>query len=378
MNNCLTLPAAPLREALAAYENSLRKVLPLKQAHRRELHYAVADLSRALTTERGGMKVNYWTTPRAASAYLHFYLPWNLYRLAWLLPNLALNLNDGDTVLDLGSGPLTLVQALWLARPDLRERKLTFVCSDIAPKPMETGRALFETLTGVAASSPQSPWRIVLERAPLEKTLRNHFGKAKLVCGANVLNELRAGKGQSLEERLNELALAMSDACTEDGAVLFAEPGTRLGGKMISLLRLGLMEYNLFPQSPCPHDGDCPMLDAASGGWCHFNAPADSAPKWLMTLTNRARMERRNISLSFLHAARNKPACSADAVRILSDPIRLPDTPAPARYACSMRGMALVHRAARLESGSLATVSWPDPPVTDAKSGAQVAHPLAR
>lgn len=376
MNNCLTLPPQPLREQLAAYANTLRTVLPLKQAHRRELHYAIADLSRALTTERGGMKVNYWATPRNASAYLHFYLPWNLYRLAWLLPNLNLRLGDGDTVLDLGSGPLTLVQAMWLARPELRDKKLTFICSDIAPKPMETGRLLLESLMGMPAS--QSPWRIVLERAPLDKSLRSHFGKVNLVCGANVLNELRSGRGQSLEERTDELALSMTEACSDIGEVLFVEPGTRLGGKMISLLRQSLMAHGMLPQGPCPHDGECPMLDQQNSGWCHFNATAENAPAWLMDLTNRARMDRRNVSLSFLHSSRKTPLYREETVRVLSDPIRLPDLAETARYACSSRGLALLHKALRFESGSLVEVKWPEKPIIDAKSHAQEVHPKNR
>ena len=376
MKNCLSLPALPLREQLAAYEGVLRTVLSLKQAHRKELHYAVADLSRSLTTERGGMKVNYWSTPRNTSAYLHFYLPWNLYRLAWLLPNLDLNLEDGDTVLDLGSGPLTLVQGMWLARPELRTKKLTFICSDIAPKPMETGRKLLETMMGMPAS--QSPWKIVLERTALEKTLRNHYGRVRLVSGANVLNELRSGRGQTLEERMDELALAMTNACTDNGEVLFVEPGTRLGGKMVSLLRMGLMEHGMLPQAPCPHDMFCPMLDQQSSGWCHFNASAENAPAWLMDLTNRARMERRNISLSFMHAARTQPQYDTDMVRVLSDPIRLPEATESARYACSSRGLTLVHKAFHFQSGCALQIQWPDKPVIDAKSRAQVAYPAKR
>lgn len=376
MNNCLTLPAPSLREDLSGYATALRSVLRLKPAHQRELHYAVADLSRALTTERGGMKVNYWSTPRNASAYLHFYLPWNLYRLAWLLPSLQLDLRDGDTILDLGSGPLTLVQALWLTRPELRDRKLTFICSDIAPKPLDTGRLLLEALMGQKSS--QSNWNIMLERAPLEKALRNNFGKARLVCGANMLNELRAGRGQTLEDRMEELALAMTDACTDDGEILFVEPGTRLGGKMISLLRLGLLDHDMFPYAPCTHDAMCPMLDQGSTGWCHFNAPADNAPAWLMELTNRARMDRKNVSLSFMHAGRTKPAYDRDEVRVLSDPIRLPEKVDTARYACSERGLTLLHKALRFPSGAAVEVDWPETPVVDAKSRAQEVSPRKR
>ena len=375
MNTVLTFPTAKTRSALDSYEKALNTAMPIRAAHKRDLPYAVADLSKMLTNERGGMRANYWATPRTLSAYLRFFLPWNLYRLSWLLPNLQIPLKNGDTILDVGSGPLTFVQALWLSRPDLRNKDLTFFCTDVAKKPMEHGRRIFEAMAGVEPG--KGPWKIKLVRGTIEKSLRNCYGKAALVAGANVLNELSAARGQTMEDRFYELSLNMANACKEGGSVLFVEPGTRLGGKIIGLTRAGLLDEGFLPQAPCPHAEACPMLDRNASGWCHFNMTADHAPLWLRDLTQRARMNRRNVSLSFLHA-RNADPEYGENVRVLSDPVLIPGRKQKARYACSDKGIALLHEAEQFESGTLVDVEWTDKPRIDAKSGAVEVFPKRR
>lgn len=375
MSTVLSFPTAKIRSVLDGYDKVLQKAMPLKAAHKRDLPYAVADLSRMLTNERGGMRANYWATPRSLSAYLRFFLPWNLYRLSWLLPQLHIPLKNGDTVLDLGSGPLTFVQALWLSRPDLRNKDLTFICTDVAKKPMEHGRRIFEAMAGVEPG--KGPWKIKLVRETLEKSLRNSYGKMALVTGANVLNELSASRGQTMEDRFYELAYNMASACKEDGSILFVEPGTRLGGKIIGLTRAGLLEEGYLPQAPCPHEVECPMLDRNATGWCHFNMTADHAPMWLRDLTQRARMNRKNVSLSFLLASKAHPEY-VENVRVLSDPVIIPGRKQKARYACSHKGIALLHEAENYESGSLVDVEWQDNPRKDAKTGALEVFPKRR
>ena len=195
-----------------------------------------------------------------------------------------------------------------------------------------------------------------------------------MLQGANVLNELSAARGQTLEDRFYDLAGNMSRACTNEGSILFVEPGTRLGGKIIGYTREGLIDHGYLPQAPCPHDVECPMLDRNVSGWCHFNMTADHAPLWLRDLTQRARMKRSNVSLSFLHASKKDPEY-AENVRVLSDPVLIPGRKQKARYACSDKGLALLHEAENFDSGSLIDVEWADKPRRDAKSGALEVYP---
>ncbi|WP_081701805.1 small ribosomal subunit Rsm22 family protein [Oleidesulfovibrio alaskensis] len=425
----LTPPTRQTQDILARYRQILAGVMPLRQAHRRELPYAIRDLSRVLTSERTDMRKGYWTAPRQISAYVHYFLPWNLYRLSWLLPSLDLKLDTparGDSppvLLDLGSGPLTMAQALWICRPELRSVPLTFICADMSSKPMEQG---LELLTALARSEgAELAWRVKLVRAPLEAVLRENRGKIDLLTGANVLNELRPGKRQQPGERMESVIRGIASALRRGGHMLMMEPGTRHGGQTLSRARSNLMECGCAPLAPCPHYGECPMNGSADNAWCHFNMPSHLAPDWLRQLTGEARFEKRNVSLSYLYAcrvppasgeavqesrpvapirppARPAPVSEADAedildewddwdddtgtvtahfpqrdtglVRVISEPFSVQDHPASARYCCSAYGLTLLRNSERIRSGALVPVCWPldihDRRWRDAKSGA--------
>ena len=183
----------------------LARVWPLSAAHRRSLPDDIARLSRLLTTERAALDRPYWSTPAFVSAYLYYFLPWNLVRLTRLLA--AMPLPDPQAVasqggkallLDTGSGPLTLPLALWLARPEWRQAPIQVLALDSSSQPLELGRSL---LHEVAALTFHQPWQVQTVRAPLEQAARQAApllagGQARpwLVSAANVLNELRFGK----------------------------------------------------------------------------------------------------------------------------------------------------------------------------------------
>ncbi len=394
MRNLFRPPSPELARDTALALAAIEAALPMSAAHRKTLPFAVRDLSRLLTTERAGLGQPYWSSARLQAAYCRYFLPWNLQRLSWLLPGLRLSLSPGDTVLDLGSGPLTLPLALWIAYPEWRELPLSFVCADVAPHPLDLGKAIFRRLAGEG-----SPWRLELVRAPLESALRGFRGKAALITAGNVLNEIPAPKNAPLESRLEEFAHLAASRLAPQGRLLAVEPGNRLGGKLVALLRRAAFSVPLAPEGPCPHWGPCPMQAPGNTGWCHFSHPTHGAPKPLLELTERAKLVKKDLSLSCLLLRFPTPEEQAllpvmdpdldeDAdeatdlrypppplsktgwVRILSDPIRLPDRKEPARYACTEKGLALVHDALRLPSGAALSVRWPEQETRDPKSGA--------
>ena len=67
--------------------------MPLSRNHHADLPEAIRDLSAMLTYERGGLGRSYWSAPRYVSAYLRYFLPWNLVRLdpascrVWICPS---------------------------------------------------------------------------------------------------------------------------------------------------------------------------------------------------------------------------------------------------------------------------------------------------
>ncbi len=340
------------KNGLEAAMRAIAAAVPLSAAHSRELPHAVRDLSRALTRERSRLDQPYWISPRLMAAYCRYFLPWNLVRLSLLLPNLRLALSPGDTVLDLGSGPLTMPVALWLAYPEWRTMPLTFVCNDSSPKPMQIGRDILQALAAAplaagappaeehAGASPRGPhpsqgphpsrgefpWRLEFVRGPLEAALRGFRSKAALITAGNVLNELPPDRETPLEERLAELAMLAASRLAPGGRFLIVEPGSRLGGKLVALTRRAGFAAGLVPESPCPHWGPCPMLARRATGWCHFShaigGGTEGAPQALADLTRRAKLEKDGLTLSclLLRPARNEelrlvhpdPDCETD------------------------------------------------------------------
>ena len=115
---------------LDRYGLFIRNALGLKAKHARQLPFEIRDLSATLTDERDDFAPDYMTRPGPLAAYVHYFHPWNLYRLTRLFAGLPLTLPDNAIIADLGAGPLTVATALWLARPDLRRKPLRLLCLD--------------------------------------------------------------------------------------------------------------------------------------------------------------------------------------------------------------------------------------------------------
>ncbi len=340
MHHLFTALSPEYRQRLESLPTALDTVAPLRTAHRRDLPMAIRDLSQMLTSERGALSDPYWAAPRLLSAYLRYFMPWNLVRLGRLLPSLELvdreALLERPLILDLGSGPLTLPLALWLARPDLRGLPLTFLCADIAPHPLEVGRDLLQVIAG-----EESPWALRTLRAPMEAALKEARGDAALILAGNVLNELKSRRDEPLEYRMEELAEMAGSALAHGGRILVIEPGTRLGARYVTQFRRAAMEVGLAPLAPCPHHDQCPLLETGGpGGWCHFTFPIQGAPAWLEELSRRAKLEKGTASLSFVTPAPNGawPCCTMRDRCIPARPSRSPGpkwnaaTASPARW----------------------------------------------
>lgn len=361
-------PDAFVLRGLAALNRALDEAMPLTAARRRDLPHACRDLSAMLTSDRETLERPYWTLPRLTSAYLRYFLPWNLVRLTALLPGLSLgSAREGDglpsepLILDLGSGPCTLPLALWLSRPDLRRLPITVVASDTAPHPMDLGRRIFESLR--RDLDPASPWTIRTLRAPAHAAIRLLRGRPWLIAMGNVLNELeeRDRRPGLLLDRLETLVDDAARALPPGGRLLAVEPGTRQGGRLVSLLRgLALSDGSgphdedamadgmedgdygnawsegglapssgalaeegeekdgeedaaprFLPLAPCPHADRCPMTARGVAAWCHVNAPATAAPAALRDLSRLAGLGKESVSLSFLLLARTGGAATA-------------------------------------------------------------------
>ena len=364
-------PLSPaIVKALEGYPDALRRAMPLRPGMERELPRRIRDLSLSLTAEReGGPKPGYLSDPRILSAYAWYFLPWNLLRLSRLLPGLDLDLPEGGLVCDLGAGPLTLVQALWLSRPDLRRRKLRFVCVDRSRRALELGVELFAALAGFDPTAADAPWRVRIERGEYWQGLSDG---ADLVTMVNVANEMSGTGREPLDSRMERLAAQLSEALAPGGRVLVIEPGTRLGWRCLIGMRDAYREMGLGILGPCPHEQDCPLETAKARAWCHFTMSSDGAPKWLTAISERAGLGKQRLSLSFLLARKIEASHEKELTRVVSGAFSLTDVPGSAVYGCAETGLVVLVAPDRRppRPGDLLSVIVPPHAPRDAKSGA--------
>jgi hypothetical protein len=405
LTTVLPAQAAPeSRHILEDFPRLVDKVFPLPGRFRSGLARDVAELSRLLTSGRGDRPEGYLGRPPLLSAYLRYFLPWNLYRLVRLLPALPLVLDDGDAVTDLGSGPLTLPLALWIARPELHSLNLEIRCLDRTEAALKSGKLLFAALAG-----PACPWKIRTIRASLDAPVKGP--PSALVTAVNIYNEvfwdIPHVDSRALALAAGQEARRLSGLASPNGAVLVVEPGIPRSGEFIACLRTALLERGRPPLAPCTHTGSCPFPggmrflngDRPSAGektaargrrtagekqkWCHFAFDAADAPRQLRELSAAAGLPKERVDLSFLFAggvkrkigvqaganAGSGAGSERTAVRVLSDPFSLQLIDGKGgrygRYGCSGKGAVLLTGEKRgidaLGAGTLLSLPLPEP-----------------
>ncbi len=401
-----------VKKVLAKFPELINSIIPMNKAQRNDLVYACRDLSQSLTSDRKELAEIYWSKPRLLSAYFHYFLPWNLIRLTKLFSDLNFGkIPENPLIVDLGSGPLTLPLALWLARPDLRQKEVHIVACDLAPQPLNLGKKLF--LNIIQEFDPSSKWKISTIRTPLYKALGQINGNPWLISLGNVLNEMEEKKNFPVYKQIEHLVIDAEKILREDGKIFAVEPGTRQGARVLSQFRhIATQAYSDFDSedddyddgldyemedqeseasfmvlSPCSHNEICPLFSPKNfnknSAWCHFNCHIDHAPVFLKKLSEQAGLDKKSLSLSFLFLAKINEAKrilkqekNKNLARIISDAFVLPDYPGRARYACHEQGLLLLPFTQSLESSSLCNVEIIKPIKRDFKSKAIIAKAL--
>ena len=402
----------------------IEETAPMPGGRRQDLRRDVLELWRELTSERSVRQADYIGEPAKYAAYLRYFLPWNVVRLIPILASIPLDLKAGDHLLDIGSGPLTLPIALWIARPELRGIPLELLCIDRVRRVAETGLTILNGLAMRAGG--QLAWKVETRKATFP-----HLGsedtseRFKLVTAANVFNESFWNNKQVLSDRAGELAGQLSTRLVPGGKILVVEPGDPRSGAMLSALRESLILRGGQAIAPCPHQAACPMsgvflsaafrkdkpepkpgpVDRVAGlkaareaaakrifpippvvtahgrskaPWCHFVLDRSAAPARLSTFSETTGLPKDRLIASWLYAepvplARQENP--APAIRIISDPFRLGDS-GHGRYACCRTGYTLAKGdLALLPSGFMAILDAPLPGAKsekDTKSGAVI------
>lgn len=412
-------PVAPKDSArlVSSLLDVVEEAAPLPAGRHKDLRRDVLELWRELTSEKSTRQPDYIGEPAKLAAYLRYFLPWNVVRLAPLLAELDLGLKQGDGVLDIGSGPLTMPIALWIARPDLRAVELRIDCMDRVRRVMEIGATVLEGLA-LRAGQPFA-WKIGIKKESFSLADDSERERYALVTAANVFNESFWRIKGSLSERADMLSASLGAHVAPGGRMLVVEPGDPRSGAMLAALRESVILRGGRPLAPCTHQAACPMAGAflssafrkedgdgaphsgptltretltretlekvitargrSKAPWCHFVIDPGAAPQRLMDFSEASGLPKDRLIASWLLLQPEPPAGSAPAVqadrsvRIVSDAFKLPDGGA-GRYACTKTGYALVRDSlADLPSGSLAVLDAALPPSAserDAKSNA--------
>ena len=308
-----------------------------------------------------------------------------------------------STCLDLGSGPLTVVTALWLARPELRKLKLTWYCLDVSANSLALGEDIYLSVAAKAKAVDESidPWQIIRVKGAFGTPIKQ---KAGFLTCANMFNELDQASDMPPEFQTKKYNEQLQRYTEKDAGIILVEPGVPKAARTLSLLRSRYIKEGRTIAAPCPHAEECPMsgFKAYTGSknkWCNFAFSTEDAPVRLQKLSVAAKLPKERATLSFMAIdARVKPehdtpviarldrAISPDTtdIRITSDKLRLPNYMC-GYYGCSQHGLVLVtlpdENNTRLpkppfrpQSGDLISVKTkrPDSLPKDEKSGATI------
>lgn len=347
---------------------------PLNSRHKAMLPSQIKVLSHFLTDERQDRRLGYMNQTEHLVAYTHYYMWWNLVRLTRLFANLPssfFNLKDACVCLDIGSGPLTLVAALFLARPELRKKKLTWYCMDISQSALNMGQDIF--LSIVARLKCQA-WDIIKVKEAFAGEIKQ---KATFITCANMFNESAQDSSMPpdfIAKKYCQTLLSYADKADKNTRFLLVEPGVPKNARLISLLRDAFMRRGFSPISPCPHTGNCPMTGQKGGKWCNWAFSTEDAPRALLKLSEAAYLPKERAVLSFLALQKTAVGDRAEAeqmaVRVSSEKIRLAGNRS-GYYACSDMGLLLLQTDDKLDFGQCIRFSLPKGELsTDRKTGA--------
>lgn len=347
------------KEPLNSFDTIIRNTLGLTKKQEAVIPKEIRRLFHELTDERSSRKRNYLNNPIKLSAYIYYYMWWNLVRISKLIKNIDFDLSENDVIADFGAGPLTMACAFWITKPELRKKKLIWYCADISSKALCCGENIFYTLckhTEQGQRNPAKPWQIIKVSKDFGTPLKKDVN---LFVSANMFNEIFWDSSLNIFKEAEQAANTILKYVNKKGKILIIEPGIPLAGEFISYIRKYFLDQNYYIKIPCPHNGICPIpgtkivftgfnkkLPTAKKKWCHFSFSTDDAPLKLKELSKHINMEKQKAGLSFLFCIPSKTEHEKKepdslAVRITSELIKL-DNGMIGKYACSEKGFLLL------------------------------------
>lgn len=364
-------------DILNNFDSIIQEIKPLNSKQLQQLPYNIRELSHQLTDQRSTRRLGYLNDSIQLSSYVRYYTWWNLVRLVRLFSNLPDSYfpNDDDICLDIGSGSLTVIIALWLCKKQLRNKKLTWYCLDVSSASMSFGEDIY---LSIVAKTLGTPWKIIRVKGAFGTSIKQ---KCNFITCANMLNELDQASTMPPEFQTKKYFEHFLSYSTKDASFLLIEPGVPKASRTLSLLRDRFINIRKSINAPCPHQKECVMngFKAYTGSknkWCNFAFSTDTAPLKLLKLSSQAKLPKDRATLSFVFAS-SKLTNNDDnfLIRINSDGFFLPHNKT-GFYGCSQLGLVLIqtNKTTPLKNGDLLTIpkNLIDPTKKDKKSNAIV------
>ena len=292
--------------------------------HKSPLAADVTRLSTMFTSERGSRDRSYMRDPALRRAYLGFFVPHNVARIANLLQRARseglLPEREAPRVVDIGAGPLSGILACWAVYGRLGASWAI----DLSRAALEDGR---ELLAAVGADVDLlTLWDQSLNNAPGSWL---PVGDVDVIIAANVLNELS-------DPRAPDLRLRVVDACVQallpGGRLLVVEPSMRVEARALMTVRDEVVDARVAAVlSPCRGAKTCPLL-LTRGDWCHGEVPWGSHPTAYRDLEKAVKLRKDLLSSAHLLLARPDEAAPAAGLRLVGGVMRTAER--ELRYAC--------------------------------------------
>lgn len=242
----------------------------------RPVFEGVRRLSAMFTVGREDMKHDYWTDPVLRRAYLLYFLPVTVAKLATLLDELPTLPSRKLRVLDVGSGPgagaLAFLDHVTQGE-DRAWESSEVVAVDRNREVLRDAEFLWSQVAGSRPGRPMGAFRQVtldLERPGSRAPWKGRV--FDLIILSNSMNELFRSTADPIVRRA-KLVEHLLSALANDGTLMILEPALRGITRELHQVRDRILAGgHATVYSPCLHHHPCPAL-IHPDDWCHEERP---------------------------------------------------------------------------------------------------------
>ena len=301
------------------------------QVDKKSCAFDVSRLSELLTKGRKTLKPSYLKDKDLRDAYIHYYVPVNMYKILVPLRELAIHPSrifekEMVRVLDLGSGPGTAILGIidfFSSRGKRPYLKFTAV-DPISENLLETER-LFKLFIekGNADAS------LLTIKSTIEKSKSLADSPFDIITLSNVLSEIAHRYNQKIRRRINLLKTIINRSLTHDGSCIIIEPALRDTSREMLEVRDGLIGEGLNIYSPCLMNEMCPALTNPAD-WCHEDIPWEP-PEIIKEIDRITGLRKDSLKFSYLIIRKdslsirdiydNKSFRGNNSFRVVSEPL---------------------------------------------------------